>query len=97
MRIFMVAWFKYAHAGAEYGFERIHLQTFYTKLKDAEESISNFDNEAGWYEGVLIEEKEEGNPFFRGKRIFYLQDKSTGELNIVPESEKLKCVINLIC
>ena len=95
MKIYMIAFFKYDDRGPEYGFERVHLQTFYTSLKVAKASIGpSFCDEAGWYEGAFIEEKVEGNHFHRSKRVFYIQ-KENG-LEEVPEPEYFHDIMNLI-
>lgn len=86
LRIFMTAYFK--------DIERMDPQTFYATLDQAKKSISNFCDEAGWYEGMLIEEKEEGNPLFRGKRVWYIQ--KNGKLEETPEPDYYKQVVNMI-
>lgn len=96
-RIFLVAFFRFDDRGAEYCFERCHLQTFYITLRDAKKSIDYFCDEAGWYEGVLIEEREEGTPHFHGRRWFYIMIPNTnGEMREIPEPESFKNICNLI-
>ena len=96
MSIFLVAYFKYDKRGPEHGFDRMHLQTFWSKLEDAKEfSQRYFCDEAGWYEGILIEERKEGQDTFKGIRIFMLRNQDITFYE-VPEPEYTKNCINLI-
>lgn len=96
LKIYAVAFFKYADLGPEYGFKRIHLQTFYTSLEEAKAKVGpNFCDEAGWYGGALIEEKVAGNPYHRAPRTFYEQGED-GLLKEVPEPDWYKNIVNLI-
>lgn len=93
--VWLTAFFKFAKKGREYGFERLHLQHIWKTEEDARAHIS-FCDEAGWYEGVLIEERALGwNHFHTGKRIFMLQDE-LGNLDEFNEPEWFKNVVNLI-
>ncbi len=96
-KIYLVAHFKSCSQDLEKAFKRCHLLTFYTSLEDAKlRAISGFSDEAGWYNGILIEEREEGNPFFHGQRVFYLFDFNTKKFNEIPEPDQFKDCLNLI-
>jgi len=95
LTVYFLAWFKFDDKGPEYGFKRCHLQTFYTTIENARAALRNFDDEAGWYHGVLIEEKKEGNPHYRGHREWYLQQPD-GTLVDMPEPKAWNCIINFI-
>ena len=94
--IWLTAFFKFNESGCEYGFERINLQYISKTESDARNMIS-FCDEAGWYEGVLIEERtfDYEDMFFRGKRIWMIQD-GNGDLNEIEEPTSFKNVIHLI-
>jgi len=93
--IYLVSYFKFSKDPKKI-FERIDFQTWHSTLELArEESKRNFDDEAGWYEGILIEERKENTIFYRGLREFYiLNDKEEFELIPIPHS--LKNQFNLI-
>ena|ERR1035437_7231482 len=93
--IFLVAFFKFKSEGPEYGFERINLQYIY-KTEMAARKIS-FCDEAGWYEGALIEERQlaEYGYFFKGKRVWFMQGDD-GLLSDIKEPDYYQHTINLI-
>jgi len=93
--VFLVAFFKFQE-NPEYGFKRLDLQHIFKSEYDARNDIS-FCDEAGWYEGVLIEERALGrrNWCFRGKRVWMLQNEK-GELDEFQEPEWYNHVINII-
>lgn len=85
----------------EYGIpKRIDLRTIHSTFELALESAKdNFCDEAGWYDGFLIEEREEDTIFFKGKRVFYIYDKSVSGKYVwkeIPEPDWAKDCINLI-
>jgi hypothetical protein len=94
--LFLVAFFKFDNKGSAYGFERIHLQYIFKTEAAARDGIS-FCDEAGWYEGVLIEERAFGweDSLFRGKRVWLIQEKD-GSMKEFDEPKDYKCVIHLI-
>jgi hypothetical protein len=93
--VFLVAFFKF-HEDPRFGFERIHLQGVFKTEKEAREEFS-FCDEAGWYEGVLIEELQWGCDFtkYPYNRIWFVQQED-GSLKEIPELEYFKNVVNLI-
>ena len=54
--VFLVAFFKFDNRGPEWGFKRIDLEVIFKTEQEALRNIS-FCDEAGWYEGALIEER----------------------------------------
>ena len=74
---------------------RIHLETFSDTLENAiKYTINNFTDEAGFYDGVLIEERSMEKPIYRGKRLWY--KLSEGKLMEIEEPSEYKNVFNLI-
>ena len=97
-RIYLIVDFKFMRRhGFEFLFKRVDLRTFHTDHDEAGRiAMSGFCDEAGWYDGVFIEEKEEGNIFFHGKRDFWVLDHETGKLKAIPEPEILRDILNLV-
>lgn len=93
--IFLVAFFKFDGRGPEYGTKRLHLDSIWNTEEEARKF--SFCDEAGWYEGVLIEERTFGykDMFFRGKRVWLLMDE-TGKLNEIIQPSWFDNVLNLI-
>ena len=91
--IFLVAFFRFQD-DYNYGFKRIHLQCIFKTEEEARKRLS-FCDEAGYYEGVLIEERRLGHEFFKGKRVWLMQQPDNSMLEI-PEPSIFKHVINLI-
>lgn len=95
MKIYMIAYVK-LHEDSGYGFKRIHFQTFFRNEKEAiDKAKKYFCDEAGFYEGILIEEKEEGNPFYHGKRHYFYWDQNR-KMKKIKEPDYFKNVGNLI-
>ena len=93
--IFLVAFFKFSSRGPEYGTERMDLQHIYKTEEDARNHLF-FCDEAGWYEGALIEERAVGiNDWFRGKRIWLIQLED-GSMKEAREHPWYNNVVNLI-
>jgi hypothetical protein len=93
-RVFLVAFFKFDRRVSEYGFERIYLQNIFETKKEAIENMS-FCDEAGWYEGAVIEERELGTNMFKGKRVWLLQQPD-GEMKQIEEPKWFNNTINII-
>jgi hypothetical protein len=105
--LFLVGFFKFAKKGPEHGFERMHLHGIFETEQEAREQMS-FCDEAGWYEGALIEERPLGHQHCvrkRHKRVWLLQEPEevshqSGQCNQVmreiPEPEYYKGIVNLI-
>ena len=55
----------------------------------------NFDDEAGWYTGIIIEERKEDTIFFQGVREFYILNEE-GDFDLIPIPEDLESCYNLI-
>jgi len=94
--IFLTAFFKFDKRGSRWGFDRMHLQHIWKTEEEARENIS-FCDEAGWYEGVLIEEREFGWRSFRpsGKRIWLLQQEDVS-LKEISEPMYLSNIVGII-
>ena len=94
MKIYLVAYFKFSSNNGF--FERIDLHTWHSTLEEArEKSKLNFDDEAGWYDGILIEERKENTFSYQGLREFYiLNDKN--EFELIPIPDVFKNFYNLI-
>lgn len=93
--LFLVAFFKFTDEKRD-NFKRIHLHGLY-KTEEEARKIS-FCDEAGWYEGILIEERGYGQDSVilkRGKRIWILQ-KEGGELYEIEEPKSWNCIVGLI-
>ena len=90
--VFLVAWFSFGEANL---FERLVLQHIFSSEEEALGKLS-FCDEAGYYEGVLIEERAIGVTYQRGKRLWLLQNKSNGMLNHINEPERFKSITYLI-
>lgn len=96
MKIYLVAFFKFHSKDPHFGFERIHLQTFYSTLEKAKKGCQVcFCDEAGFYEGAVIEERIEGGLYFRGIRVWYGQNKD-GKLEEFPQPQTYDHILNLI-
>lgn len=95
--IFLVAFFKFDDRGPEYGFERIDLQHIWKTEKEAREGLS-FCDEAGWYEGALIEEVPFGweRPLRSQRNRIWLIQQKDGEMKEVPEHKWYKDITRLI-
>ena len=91
MNIFLVAFVKYSDTEL---FKRCNLQTFATSLEKAKEHKKNFCDEAGWYDGMLIEKMEEDN-WLRGTRVFFKLNENN-ELQEIEEPPMFNNVVNLI-
>ena len=91
--VYLVAFFKFKE-NAEYGFTRMHLQHIFKTKEEAIAKMS-FCDEAGWYEGVLIEERSLGDSWCKGQRIWFLQQEG-GSLKEIPEPEFWNDVFNII-
>lgn len=91
--LFLVGFFKLEEK-PEFGFKRLDLHGIFKTEKEALEDMS-FCDEAGWYEGVLIEERRYGHQFFKGKRI-WLRQLENGNMSEFSEPEWFRDVINLI-
>jgi hypothetical protein len=92
--IFLVGFFKFNKLN--YGFERIHLAGIFKTEQEAREQMS-FCDEAGFYEGALIEERRFGNQEFSHtkNRVWLIQQKD-GSIKEIDESNEFKHIINLI-
>jgi len=93
-KIYLTAFFKFAKRGREFGFERMHLQHLWKTEQEARNHLS-FCDEAGWYEGALIEERVFGWDLFKGKRVWFLQE-SDGSMKEIEEPEFYKNVVNIV-
>ncbi len=97
--VFLVGFFRFDANGPAYGFKRMHLQGIFKTMEDALEKMS-FCDEAGWYEGALIEERHFGNQFCHPvappNRKWLLQQRETGEMRETSESPAFSNVLNLI-
>lgn len=91
--VWLTAFFKWDPRGPEYGFERLHLQHIWPSRAEALSHIS-FCDEAGWYEGVLIEERPMGWTLDRGERVWFIQEGA--ELKTISEPAWFKCIVNLV-
>jgi hypothetical protein len=97
VNVFFVAFFKFNKGNPNLGAERMHFQTFFCNEDDAISfSKSAFSDEAGYYQGVLIEEKQECNICFKGKRFWYIEDPASGSLVEMKEPARYSNMINLI-
>lgn len=94
--LFLVGFFRFHEEGSKYGFERMHLHGIFKTEEEARKEMS-FCDEAGWYEGALIEEREYGHQlnFFVGKRIWLLQEND-GSMKEMEEPSYFNHVVNLI-
>lgn len=96
MKVFLVVFFKFHEKGSDWGFERTHFETFSMDLELAKEwALGNFCDEAGWYEGVFIEEQEERNSVFKGKRVWFQLNRAKGALEEIPEPKPFNNCIHL--
>jgi hypothetical protein len=96
-RVFFVAFFKFNEGNPDLGIKRMDFQTFFYNLEDAISfSNSNFSDEAGYYQGVLIEEKQECDICFKGKRFWYIEDLESGSIVEMKEPDCYSNMINLI-
>lgn len=93
--IFLVGFFRFSANGSEYGFKRMDLHGIFKTREDAINKMS-FCDEAGYYEGVLIEERAFGTQHFRhGIRVWLLQDQN-GLMQEIDEPKCYKNIVNLI-
>jgi hypothetical protein len=93
--VFLLAFFKF-YGDPENGFKRIDLQGIFRTEKEAREQMS-FCDEAGWYEGALIEERYFGhlNAPKNKYRIWLVQEKD-GSMKEIKEPKWAKNIVNLI-
>lgn len=98
--IYFVGFFRFDARGPEWGFfKRIDLHAIHETLgdiSDLEKANFYFDDEAGWYEGVLVEERFFGHQNHRkGYRRWYLQmgDRTLKE---IVEPTQFSNIVNLI-
>lgn len=94
--VFLTAFFRFDPRGSEYGFERISLQHIWKTEKDARDHIS-FCDEAGWYEGVLIEKHAIGWEYLyrhERKRVWLIQEGS--ELKEIEQPKFYNDCVSLI-
>lgn len=93
--LFLVAFFKFDEKGPEYGFKRMQLEYIWKTEEEARNGIG-FCDEAGWFEGALIEERVYGwDHFKRGKRIWLIQQPD-GEMKEIPEPPGYQNCVGLI-
>jgi hypothetical protein len=94
--IWLVACYKFKDDRA-YGFERIHLHWIFKTEELARRACEKcFCDEAGWYEGTLIEERSFGYGSSRNlKRIWYRQEDH-GVMEEIEEPKGYKNICNLI-
>jgi hypothetical protein len=94
--VFLVGFFKFDEKGPEYGFKRMDLWGIFKSEKEAREDMS-FCDEAGWYEGALIEERAFGVQFGQGiKHRIWLIQQPGGEMKEITEPDGYKNCICLI-
>jgi len=84
--VFLVGFFKFDKRGQNYGFERMHLQTIWKTAEEAREKMS-FCDEAGWYEGAVIEERQFGHEWPKSKNRIWLMMQEDGSMKQVDEPE----------
>lgn len=94
--LYLVAFFKFSE-NPEHGFKRIDLQGIFKTEEDAMEKMT-FCDEAGWYEGVLIERRKWGNQnvSLATKYRFWFIEDDKGEMIEIEEPSTFKNCINLI-
>lgn len=94
--VFLVGFFRFHDLGPEYGFERMDLHGIFETELEAREKMS-FCDEAGWYEGALIEERAMGPQFGQGiKYRVWMIHQPGGEMKEIPEPSGFKHCICLI-
>jgi len=94
--IWLVAFYLFKYYSRP-GFERIDLHWIFKTEEPARRACEkSFCDEAGWYEGALIEERPFGYRLSKNlKRIWYRQDDH-GVMEEIEEPKNYKNVSNLI-
>lgn len=92
--LYVVGFFRFRDGGKR-GFQRMDLHGIFKTEQEAREQMS-FCDEAGWYEGALIEEREYGYQMgFIGKRIWMIQQEGGG-MKEIAEPTYFKNVTGLV-
>lgn len=94
--VFLTAFFKFDKRGPEYGFERIQLEHINSTLQLAKDHMS-FCDEAGWFEGALIEERElDDHQLNCPRNRIWLIQQSDGEMKEIEEPKVWHDCLGLI-